>query len=633
MGKKHLLILFLFILMLYNVNAKSLNVNPSVIDKTYYIGSSQLSPLSISFENRDNSTFSLSLSKSGTSANFISLSTTSLSFSGQETKNLDVSFNIPQNTQVGLYSGEITYDAGQNDKIPVYINVLKNATTGCRFIIPFTDYEYVIKIGTLASAQDYLVKVSSECSSGILLTELKTTGVILTDSGYEPIRLKGGLPVNQNFNSGATFTFSLETDVSELSTGVYTSFVQIAGISGDDIITSILRFKTTVTGTAKPVGDILSPPSFDKLPDDLNFNQTYELIARNVDPNLDIFVEPNEYIYGLNVLTEDNIWKYIFRPSKSGNTIIKAYSRYKGGIIGNLFSQELRVLVGGPVIAGTNLTLEVYPNVSLWNPGTIVSLLIKDLKTGNIITNPSIYINGVPLIGTQFTIGSVKDYKISITSSGYNTIEQTYSSNPKPVKITIFPGTIVDIGTFINITTDPGDAVIKINEIDSAKEFNGDTIGIYNIRAIKEGYVEGNETFIIKDFPAGILTQPDTSNAKKGKNITFELTKEDTFIVYYKKEFDKPREQILTRTSKIVSFPVRFNSGIYSVEVENNPIPIWEYELKKSSLLGNFSIPLWMYIAVGILVLIFIMVLIFKNSGGRSSEGGETSKMEFDISP
>ena len=187
MGKRiRLLILFLtLILILPFIEGKSLNINPSIIDRTYSIGSSQPSNIQINFQNNDFTNFTLSLSKSGTSSNFFSLSGNSLSFSGISNNNITISFNIPQTTQIGLYSGEIIYDSGANDKIPVYVNIIKNVTTGCRLIIPFTDYEYAIKIGTSPNTQDFLVKVSSECSQAFQLTELRTTGVILTDSSSD----------------------------------------------------------------------------------------------------------------------------------------------------------------------------------------------------------------------------------------------------------------------------------------------------------------------------------------------------------------------------------------------------------------------------------------------------------------
>ena len=619
------LVLFLALFIVQFADARDLIISPNIVDQTYSLGSSQPQPIMLNFTNRDNSTFSLSLSKSGSSTDFVTLSQVSLSFSGQESKTVQINFNIPSSTPAGLYTGNIIYDSGINDKIPVYVNVIQNTTTGCKFIIPFTEYEYSVKIGTTPNTQSFLVKVSSECPQGLLLTELRTTGVILTDAGFAPIRLTGGSPVNQQIPSGGTFTFTLETDVNELSTGAYTSFVVLSGIAGNNIVTANIKYKTTVTGVAGPVSGVITPPTFEKLPDDLSLNQTYDFIVKNVNPNLNIFVEPNEYIYGIDVLVQQDTWKYTFRPQKSGNTIFRSYASYNGGIIGSVFTQELRILVSGPAIGGTNLTLETYPNSTLWTSGTKVSVLAKDTKSGNIVSNPFIYVNGILITGNSFDIGSNSEYKLSITAPGYNTIEQIFKVNPQPIQISLTPGSNVDLNTNVTVTTTPEDAVININGISSLKSFITDREGTFVIVATKEGYLSSNVTLLVQSLPPSLMTT--TTTVKKGTNVTLELSKEGTWTAYYKKTLISPREPITTQTSKLVNFPVRFNQGVYSVEI--NGQEVWAQQIESTSIFQK--IPVWAWVGAGVILIALLFVLVFSSNKNKSySTEDDTPKFEFE---
>ncbi len=615
------------------VNAKDVEVNPTSIDKAYTIGDSQLNDVTLTFENNDNDTFDLSLTKSGTASSLITLSTTTLNFAGESTTTLDISFDIPDTTSPGLYSAYITYDVEKY--VPIYIDVKKAVgTEDCRLIIYSSEYIYTISKSTPPYQDSFAFRISSKCTAGVDITEIKQNGAILTDSGYAPLRLDGGLPKGF-FDGGEVLSLDAIYDVSNLERGTYVSYIVITGTDrlSDETITSSMKFKITVVGTAGPVGDVdyIDPPKWEPIPQELVTNNSYTIVARDVNPNLEIVVEPNPYIYGEMVEVQGNDWLYTFRPVKIGNTVLKFYATYKGGVIGTPVEQEVRITSTQPSVAGTNLTLQYFPELNLLTPGSTLIALVKDEKNGNIVSNYKLFKNGEELKDENgnnknfFVVELGKKYSLQATAMGYNTYVTSFSLTPQTVSVSFNPASPINLGSQLTFTQTPLNAKVTINGFEINGSYTPQTTGVYTIVASADGFLNYNGSFeVIQQIFLELF--PDEKETKLNKLLSFKLNRETTINAFYKKDassFIETLNETYAEDISITTTTIAFKpkkSGIYWVEADG--INIWQHEFEGgffkgiSNWFGNRGAWFWVITVIIIIALVYFFVLKEKKGDG-----------------
>jgi len=581
-------------------------VNPSdAIDFQFTTGNSTPT-FARTFTNYDNETFSMALNVTGDGKDFIQLSISSVNFVGNSTSNLQVTFNIPSSTTPNLYSAKINYFNGY---IPVYINVKQPENPqDCRIIATPSEYEYSVRKGTLPYTQDFPFRISSKCKDGVEITDLKVSGGILLPSGFQPARLTGGLPKGFH-DGGESSSYSLEFDVSELTVGTYTSFVTITGIGDDESLTTSIKFKVTVVGVATPVGDIITPPIFDPIPAELSLNNSYTITARNVNPNIKIHIDPNEYIYGENVDIAGDSWVFKFRPAKIGNTVLRVWAEYQGGQIGEPLTQEVRIISTRPSVGGVNLSFQFFPEIANLKPGDKLTVLLKDSKNGNIVTDAQIYVNGVVLTGNTIDgVASGTTYTLAGTSLGYNTLETTFSISSQGLSVSISPSS-PQVGDSITFSTE-SNATIYWNDAVITNPYVANTAGTFSLRVSKDGFADYNTSVTVLETLSFLTAIPE--RIKIGEVVGIDLNRAVPWSVIYATENStevSPTLLFSDNTPRIQFVPQE--KGFYQLQVNNAVIKSWT--------VGGFNWAILFYVLIGAVVLFIVIKLIGRK--GSNTEG------------
>lgn len=505
-----LLISFFCLFCFSFVNAKDLSVSPFGINIEYWIGDSQPSTILFTFINHDETTFEVDVSKEGDAASFFTLSKTSMSFINNSASSLDASFNIPISTEEGLYTGKILYG---DEELPVYIFVdsnetIEELTEGCRILSTYSEHVKSKKKGTPSSTEEYYFKISSDCIDGIDVTDIRLDGAIETEEGLQPLRLHGGIPKG-SYKASESFIVTLELDVSELSPQTYTEKLLIAGLTGDDSIRKEIKFTVNVFGSKSTFSDIsvIEPPIFDSIPDNLVTNKTYAIIARQVNPNLEIRFEANEFIKGEAPSFEDEVWIYKFQPIKEGETIFKIFAEYKGGVVGTPIIKEIKIRSEVGAGLGTILEIQFFQNLDALAGGDTVSWLVKDNDTEIILPEDmyQVYVNGVKNSGNSLVAEEGKTYTISIASTRYESLEQKFTVQQRVISMSLSPET-PSFNDTVTVNTEEN-ATIKLD----GTTLEGTTflagLGEHVLEASKEGFQSNSLNFTVT-LPVQLVNFP-----------------------------------------------------------------------------------------------------------------------------
>lgn len=618
--KKQLFLLLALVYSLIIVSGVSyaLSHSPKSIDVTWIKGEEQPSDIYINFTGDPNKTIDVTLTKQGDNADFYSLSPTTFSLVNGSSEVVTVSFNIPSTVSEGTYSGKIYYGSDSEDYIPIYITVQESESSeGCKITTPFPEYVFSIKQNTEPYTDTYTFRISSECVGGVEIDTIKTSGTQLMSSGWQPIRITGGIPTGHK-EPGESFDVTVEFDVSELQKGTYTSYLIVSGTYNDTSITSTIKFQITVVESGTPIQNFssLSPPTFDDIPSTLVLNNTYSIVARYVNPNLEIHVEPNPYIYGISVEISDGTWKYTFKPVKTGDTIIKVWAEYQGAIIGTPFIKNVTISES-QLESSQVLKFKFYPDLSELTDGSTLRVLLADNVTDNIITNFKLFLNGQELENNSFVVHSGETYHLVGTAPGYHSIETTITVNPKYVTLTIQPATPYE-GDTINITTNPANATIYVNGTPiTGNLYKVNSPGLYIIEAKYPGYEAAVYNLTVKKKIELInvpLNLKDTNNngileLKRGQQYTFTISQEpEQYLKVIFTSYDGiPVSYAESETSTITFTPNDY--GTYEIVADGKTI--YKFEVPKRTLnLGN----IWFWIILSLIIIGIAVIFMSKHS-------------------
>lgn len=599
----------------------ALSVQPPAIERDYVLGDDQPESMIINFSNLvENTDVSVTLSEEGGTMDFIEVSPTSFTLINISTQIVTASFNIPPTTTPQLYSGKIKY---LDTYLPVYINVKPAQTVGqCRIISTFSEYAMSIKKGSPSFQNTYNFKISKYCTEGVDITDIYPSGQItMTDSGYGPIRVTGGIP--KDFKEpDESFQVTLEFDSTELSMGTYVTYLILGGIAEDETITSIIKFTITVVGEATPVGDVITQPVFDPIPVELTLNNSYILVARSVNPNIQIRVEPNEFLKGEYTEMSDSTWRWHFSPLEIGNTVIRMWAEYLGGIIGEIQEQEVRITSVTPPAGGINLSFQFFPSLEELQDGSTLTVLVVDAKTKSVPTNFNLYLNGVELESNSFNVSVGKEYNLRGTVPGYLDVEKTFNITVQQKSITIsFSPSSPKIGDNVSITTNPANASLFLDGSAIGNSFVKNTEGNFTIKATLDGYVDTEKSVMIVTglsltyVPVLEDTDQDGyAELKKDENYIIEWNQPtNSYIMFKEKGSDEYITLVESSTNKIEFSPEK--PGTYIVN--SNGIDYKYYELQGSDWFG-WAKRNWLWI--GIMVAIIAVYFFFRSHSGKPKE-------------
>jgi len=549
-------VLFLFFLSLaLPLTSALMSCNTNSISVSYIKGDS-VSPYSLSCTNDGNSTVWSDLIGTYVSWNqedpFASGSGT--------TKNIQLSFN--SNAPQGNYAYKINFDDGSPD-VDIALSVLPQADpSDCELITTFPQYSLSIKKDTQPFQNTYSFKVSDTCTGGLDITDILTSGQItFTDNGNAPIRIVGGIPKGTR-NPGETFQITLEFDSFDLGLGTYQTSLVVGGTWGSDAVVSQIAYSISVVSSATPIGDVIVVPIFESISSEMNLNQSQTLTVREVNPNLDIIVEPNNYLSGIKTQTIDSTWKWTFVPVRVGNTKVRWWAEYQGGMIGEMQEQDIRIIRSGGAVLGSNLLLIFTPSLSLAKSGEEIIINIATPVIGtnqtNLVDSPELSIDSVPLYASNisgrafyFTFESGRNYSVRAKAPTYNDLVTTISLTSKPILFTMSPSD-GDSDTIFSITGSD-EATLCINgNCDMGNPYVGTLeVGNNTFRLFKEGFLDYEQTVSIIE---GVTMTRLTEVFKKGDEQIYSLNKNVNWTVSYQKDPDSIPEILIQNNSNEIRF-------------------------------------------------------------------------------
>jgi len=609
MRKIFLLPLVLFLLPQLSL---AVTVSPSYWYETWQIGQSNPQK-EFTFYNPTNSSISVSLSAN---KNWIQLSSNSLTLQPNSTASLTVTLT-PSGLSADFYSGTISYSADTSGEIGIFLTIQPNASN-CRLIPLITDYITKIQADSPPFTKTFSVMVSRDCSGVINIQRPITLGTVQTTEGEKPISITGSLSLGPKA-PGETATFDVEFNVKGMQpqTGNYKILVIGIDEQGNKIQTDI-NFQITIlsSGEVPPEINITTLPSWE-IPSSVQSGQTFNIVVRNVNPNLQPYVFPNEELFGEGVEISGNTYTFKFRTNITGKLTIKYTTLYKGAQIGKVYEKVISVTGIGTPQASEEMKFDFFPKPEEWKDGMNVSVLCRDKGNNNIVPC-TIYLNGQELKGNVFPVEAGKTYYLSAVNPNYLTLDFNYTVPLPKILLYISPenpevGDTITVTCKDEFTAETIDCSLNLdgNPIDST--FKALREGNHTLRASFDGYQTAEKTFEVGSAPL-ITYAPEKLNLNQ--NATIRISKPTSYTVTYKESPESPSEVIASGTSdKIIFLPQK--PGTYYVYLKDTRVKT--YEVKGFSLpidLSGISIPSNYAIGiVGAAVLLFVLYILGKKRG------------------
>ncbi len=577
----------------------------------------QQSPVSntIVFSNQANTTQTISILKD---KSWITLSTNSLSISPFSTAQLTVTIS-PSGLQPDFYTGYVNYSADTSGSIGIFLTVQKNVTTGCALVPLITDYITKIQQGTASFTKTFSIQVSKSCSSAIIIQKPITIGTIQTTEGEKPVSLTGSLSLGSK-NPGESASFDVEFNTKGMSVGTYQPKILIIGLDsqGEKVQTDINIEVTVVGGDISPEVNITTPPTYD-IPAQVTAGQTFSIVARNVNPNLQPYLFPNPYIYGEGVELSGSNWILKMRTNKTGSVTVQLATLYKGMQIGGVTEKSIIVMAGGTLPAGSEMKFDFYPSLENLKDKETLNILLRD-KASNNIVSAVIYVNGIQISNSSIRVESGKYYAVSAVNPNYNTLDANFTIQSPKILIYISPeqpdiGDTVAVITKSDATSADVTASLKLDGQSVPKSFTVQYAGNHTIEASSNGYESASKYFVVGEPVSMTYSPPEL---KKGKNNTITFSKDTDYLVIYKTSLDTSTSENIASGigSQIVFEPKK--SGFYVIYGKGNLMKT--YELKQ-----GLSIPLKgntiYYILIGIIVAAVLYFILKGRGGGKKRFG------------
>jgi len=591
-----------------------------------------------------NETRSLTFSGEGDISNWLTIIPESIELSDSNPSDtLTAIVVVPSDTLTGEYTGAITYTGTESGTIPITFFVQNLQEHTCNLIPYPSSYSRGIAQGATKSKQ-FSILVSNYCEGLVTIQYIGLDGDMVTgvDGIDRPIRIEEELlgPVQP----GSTITIPIILDGGDENTyvekGTYDAMLTVNALDSDNNpLETQISISVQVTGgiSSTPEGTEPTEPTCTLTSKDINLNKTEQLICSNVHPDIKIEVDPNLFLRGIRTDEPENQWIWTFTGEKLGVTKLRWWYKYKGGVIGTYQEEEIRIMAGDAPLPGTSLKFNFYPALSTLKPGSEVAVLVVDNKTESILSEFTLYLNGEKIYDTltdfgsnKFILESGKEYELRGSSSGYQDVLETFTLSPQTVSVTLSPASPIQLNSQITITTTPADAKVKIGDTDVNQTYIPTSVGTYTITATAEGFLPYNGTFEVIE-PLSLSLQPQEEETKLGKLLSFQLNREASIAVFYKKDETSLIESLnesIAKDISISSTKVSFKpkkAGIYWLEADG--ILLWQYTFEGgffkgiSNWFGERNVWFWIIIIAIVTFLVYWFVLREKKGGGFGYTG------------
>ena len=535
------------------VSAVDITLTPNTITETIKQGESLTKIIHYEIFNPDTITQTATIIINPDILSFTTTSISSVSVATNTTESGDftITFSPTTSDEDKLYADYIRLNS---ENILAKITVEEDQTGTCRLIeLPHTT-SFRISQGDIGTTQQIKIRASTECP------ELVFNPLAPQTQMDKPMYIESMGESEQ----GKEYTFTIGLDAVDVQTGTYSNSYIVSAFSGDIIYSKTIPLSVTVSSGTSPDSTFNSLPSCSLSASEFSLNQTYSLICNSISPNIDIQpIIDFDYIKGIGVSETGDSYEYSFQPIQFGNTEIKARFLYKNAPMGNEYSQEVRILAGSGVVPGTSLALKYYPNLYEAKEDEKITIRAVDNKSGNILTDAKIYLDGIEMTNDSLTLKNNKNYEIRASFIGYSDLVETINLNPKLINFTMADQ--YKLEDSLNFTTDPEDATVTIDDGLISLPFVLNTLGIFKISVSKLGYTTTTKNITVV---SQILIKYSTpmDDLKKGGSVLVEFEKNNT-LIYVDFQADPSKASVILVeefTGQKVNFDTEEN-GVYHV--------------------------------------------------------------------
>ena len=619
----------LVMLLLIPFATATISPDTQLVDKEWTIGSSVLSPTTVTFTSSDGANQSVALSLEGDISQVVSLNPTTLEFTNSSlVKSTTMTYLLNQTTIPKLYKGKLKYGA---ESISLFLNVLSAAQNNsvpeneddCKLKpVTASNFYQTIKSGSTPFSQKFTIKVSTKCKDIVDLSDAILLDTIHTEDGTKPISLTGSLNLGEK-DPGDEASFNVLFDITGLEPGIYSPVLKIVGIYKDNLISTEINFQLTVTTSSSPILTNTPINPVYTIPDVVATGQEFEIVVSNLNPNYQPQLQLDPSLLGIKVNREPSTWKWTGSINKSGEYQLSVGITYLGGPIGPIFNKLIKVTQAGSLQSSGLLKFDLFPSLEQINAGEEIAILVRDQETNNIV-EATLYLDGVKIEGNKLIAEMGKKYCVSAVAPTYNTADTCFEVQLRTMSVTISPNGPGegDEVTFSLADTASGQQINEskffLNDMQISSTHTFTTEGVYTIQAKADGYQDMNFTVDVK-AKYGVAQAPPKLD--KGDENMIKLTKSGPWKVQYLNE--KGETIILNEgnSDSVIFTPKK--AGTYTIIAGDQQLV--SYTLKGfsfSSLFGGSSdgqssgsgILLIIVLVIVIAVIILILVLVTKGN-------------------
>lgn len=553
-----------------------------------------------SINNPVNNTGQNGVSYSG-SPLFISSSTTSLSYLGNQTTEGDfnVNYNIPNNAS-GTVVNTITSDGFT---LNIVFNIQQKVQSD---IIVFPTSKVVT------------VQQGSQKSQNIIITVPQSYPKIVTiqsvdfNPQVEPIQFSdlnlGQIPPGQSLSIPIIFTGE------NAQTGIYSTNLNILATDSEgQVVLPSVNLQLQVTSGISPGGNstFSNPPSCSLSSTEMSLNQTYSFTCSGVTNNIKVNVPYSDYYIGKSVDSSSGIYTYKFQPIKSGITNFISFFTYQGYSIFKKFNQQIKINPRSGTITDDSTKFQFYQLgqkqlVEKLIEGN-VTVQVYDNNTGNLIPFQDLdglYLNGNKMESNVINLKYGINYELraSLINQGYPDNTREFSLTPKTFNFSISPNEpTYYAGEKVTFSSDLSNVNYSINGNPISNPYELSSLGNITISASKSNYVNSKKELVVLNPPSIVsINEPQWS---KGDSITLLISNSTTWKVF------KDEVQISTGSGDTVRFTIT-DYGKYDVRVKG--VTIASQTVENNGIWGWITDNLFLFIMVLVLLAVLSYFLFFK---------------------
>lgn len=633
------IILAIISLIAINSVTALITVSPSSWSGDYSIGETNTLQQNFEFSNSKNNSVLVALDIIGDRPSYFSLSSSSVDIPALSSESVTVLTNVPNNAIEEIVLNNLQWSAGvENGEIPLVLKLIDNSNIQqeCRINPSITHFIQRITRGTNPFTRTFTVSVSNNCEAPVILNEVIISGTVQTSDGEKPIRLAGALSLGEK-NPGEQSQFGVEFDVEGIEIGSYNPTATIVGNYQGNQISTKIQYTIEVLEGVTPITDITTLPEY-IIPDSVTAGQTFEIIGRNVNINLQPSILPNEKLIGESVSNDASgnwIWKGKTNDT-SGSITIKIATLFKGNQIDRIISKEVDIIGSSSIPGSDVMKFEFFPQLSSLVDGNNVTVTARDTGNNNLIQGWSLFVNGLAS-ETTFPVEANKNLTLTATHPNYNTLDYIIFINPGFIPISILPSKTVNTNTLINFNSTEDGIKYFVNGLElDGSSYLADKKGVFTLKAIKDGFLDTSINFTVQKIITLTNFPPQNEKLKKGDSVILELSEPTEWIVFFQETYKEgetipPAEQIATGSQQVVEFVLN-DAGKYHVESDGKIL--WSYTIENfdfGKLIKDSYKKLWFWVvAIVIIVVVFFVVknankkrdLTIKQPDGPSIELG-----------